>query len=109
MANLVTQTVTLTGVVLTYVSASSPNDIITNNDGRSILRVKNGSGGSVTVTVDSTRPCDQGFDHDNVVVVGAGAEAAIGPFPTVRFGRSVTVSYSSITSVTVAVEGVGAQ
>lgn len=105
MAQLTPQIVTLTGTVLTFGAATAgAGDTIINNDGRCVLRVKNGSGGSINVTADSTKACDQGFDHDVVVAVAAGAEAVIGPFPVARFGRTVALTYSAVTTVTVAVE-----
>ncbi len=106
---LVTQYVTLAGIVETYVGASTPNDTIIDNDGRSVLRVRNGSGSTVTVTVSSLKPCTYGFIHNVAVDVAAGTEELIGTFSVVRFGRIITVSCSFQTGITLAVEGVGAQ
>lgn len=74
------------------------------NDGRTFLIVRNGGGGAITVTCDSVVNCSQGFDHNepDAVSVGAAGETWFGPFPTARFGASVAVSYSGVSSVTVA-------
>lgn len=63
------------------------------------------------MTFDSPTTCDFGLaanaGHDNVVAVGPGVERIIGPFPGNRFTSAATglvsVSYSGVTTVTVAV------
>lgn len=78
MATLSVQKATLTGLDPTFVAAS----------------------------VNSQTPCNYGFDHDAVVAVPAGGERVIGPFPKARFNDAsdkVLISYSGVTSVTVAV------
>lgn len=74
------------------------------NDGNTMLKVVNGGGGAITVTVDSVTTCNFGFDHNSpdAASVGAGETRFFGPFPVARFGSSVAVSYSGVTSVTVA-------
>lgn len=93
----------LTGAAVVYVAAAGGGDSFA-NDGNTEFRVKNGSGSSINVTVNSQTPCSQGFDHDIIVAVGAGAEKVIGPFEKGRFndvnGR-VNVTYSAVTTVTV--------
>lgn len=104
MAALTVQQAAQTGIVVAFVAAAGGGDSFV-NDGRTYLHVKNGGGGSINVTVDSVRACDQGGDHDVVVAVGAGAEKVIGPLDPVRFngaGGAVAVSYSAVTTVTVA-------
>jgi hypothetical protein len=70
------------------------------------LHVKNGGGGSITVTVDSVTPCNQGGDHDLAVAVPAAQERMIGPLPASRFANATTglvnITYSGVTTVTVA-------
>lgn len=85
----------------TKAAASGGGDTFT-NDGATSLEVDNGGGGAITVTVDAVKDCDQGFDHDSVVSVGAGETRRIGPFPKSIFGSTPDVSYSGVTSVTVA-------
>lgn len=106
MALLTTQPVAPTGSVITPVTAAASGGDTLNPGDHTFLRVVNGSGGSITATIDSVQPCSQGFDHDLAVAVGAGATKDIGPLPSARFASLtdglVHVSYSSPTSVTVA-------
>jgi hypothetical protein len=105
MALLSAQAVTRAGLNPAFVAADAAGDTFLPGD-RIQLRVKNASAAAVTVTVNSVRPCDQGFDHDVAVSVPAGGDLTIGPFPSERFagaGGVVSVSYSAVTSVTVAV------
>jgi hypothetical protein len=101
MAVLVVQSTSLTGLAPAFVAAGAGGDTFA-NDGATLLHVKNGGGGSIDVTVDSTQQCSHGFDHNVVVAVPAGGERVIGPFPTRRFGETASVSYSGVTTVTVA-------
>lgn len=101
MAELSVQTATLTGVEPTYVAASAGGDTVANNGGTA-LSVKNGSAAAITVTVDSVTACNYGFDHDISASVPAGAERLIGPFNQTRFGTTLAISYSAVTSVTIA-------
>jgi len=76
------------------------------NNGKSLVHVKNGSAGSINVTITSVRTCNQGFNHDLVVAVGAGADKLIGPFPIDRFNDdsgNAKVVCSAVASVTMAV------
>lgn len=103
MADLTIQKINQTGIAPSFVAASSVGDTFA-NDGKTFLHVKNGGASPITVTIDSVAPCNYGFDHDVQVTVGAGAEQIIGPFETYRFNTDgkVSVSYSGVTSVTVA-------
>lgn len=101
MAVLSVQEITLAGVDPTLAAAAAGGDTFA-NDGRTYFDINNGSGGSINATFDATELCNQGFDHDEVVAVPAGARRRIGPFPTGRFGTTVSVSYSDVTTVTVA-------
>lgn len=104
MATLAVQAVLQSGIVPTFTAASSGGDVFP-NDGRTYLHIKNGGTGAVTVTVDSFTPCSYGFDHDILISIPAGSERIIGTFPPSRFNNDssmVSVSYSGVTSVTVA-------
>lgn len=105
MATLAVQKPGLSGGATTLAAAAGAGDNFSNT-GVEKLVVNNGSVAPITVTVDSKAPCNQGFDHNVVVAVAAGARVEIGPFPTNRFGSSVDVTYSGVTSLTVGVEGV---
>lgn len=104
MATLNIYRVDLDGGKPTFVPADAAGDSFVNS-GRTFLIVRNGGTAAINVTVNSQKPCNYGFDHDVVVSVAAGAEEWIGPFPKERFNDSngrVQVSYSDVTSVTVA-------
>jgi hypothetical protein len=105
MATLTAQKASLAGTTPSFASAAGGGDEFL-NDGDTVIHVKNGSGGSINVTVNSQTPCSQGFDHDLVVAVGAGAEKIIGPFAKARFDDAngkVQLTYSGVTSLTLAV------
>lgn len=104
MATLSVQKISLTGLGPAFVSASEGGDEFANS-GRVFLHVKNGHTSDQTVTVNSLRICDLGYDHDAIVTVPAGEERLIGPFPRFRFNDpngKVQVSYSGVTALTIA-------
>jgi hypothetical protein len=104
VADLIVQNISLGGVSPTFSAADSLGDTF-DNGGKTFLHVKNGDTVSHTVTINSTKPCNYGFDHDESVSVAAGDEQLIGPFNSVRFNdqnNKVNVSYDAVTSVTVA-------
>lgn len=109
MALLTRQVAKITGTVITYQAAAAGGDTFQPGD-RTELRVKNGSAAPITVTVvvpGNTRY--EQAEPDIPVVVAAGAEVAIGPFPDdLRDTGTGTagVTYSATTSVTVALVGV---
>lgn len=81
------------------------------NDGKTFFRANNASAGSITVTFATvaTQVRIPGFGEialSNLQVsVPAGAVREIGPFPTGQFndnGGKVQVTYSGVTSLTVA-------
>lgn len=102
MATLAVTTLSQSGAVPSPVAAAGGGDSFPNT-GREYLQVTNGDVSSKTVTINSVQACNQGFDHDLVVTVAAGDTKLIGPFPVRRFSSTVAVSYSAVTSVTVAV------
>jgi hypothetical protein len=103
MAVLNVATAGASGSVPAFAAAAAGGDEFY-NDGETYLEIDNASGGSINVTINSQKPCDQGFDHDIVNAVAAGAREVMGPFPTGRFNNSngrVLVTYSAAASVTV--------
>lgn len=105
MATLTVQRVSLSGLAAAFVAADAAGDEFVNS-GKAVLYVKNNGAGEVTVTVDSQRQCNYGFDHDVQVTVPAGGERIIGPFQRERFNDSegkVVISYSDVAEVSVAV------
>jgi len=104
MAVLAVQKISHAGLNPVYAAADAGGDEFPNG-GRVFLQVKNGDTAQKTVTINSQKPCDQGFDHDITVNIPAGEERMIGPFDPSRFNNSagrVEVSYSDATGVTVA-------
>lgn len=77
-------------------AASAGGDTITNNKvGKLSVRVRNGSGGAVNVTVASPGKCSHGGTHPLVVAVPAGETREIGPLPSKRFSSAVGLTYSA--------------
>lgn len=80
------------------------------NDGTTLLRVKNGGGSAVTVTVffqGTTAPSIDGMalatDKGRTYSVPATTgDRLIGPFPTAQYGTNVIVGFSATASVTAA-------
>lgn len=103
MAVLAYQPPKLAGTTITYTAAAVGGDTF-GLTGPGVLRVKNGSASPVTVTIITPGTTRYGQAEPDVpVVVAAGAEAAIGPFPGgLAVDGVVSVTYSAVTSVTVA-------
>jgi hypothetical protein len=100
------------GITPTYASAASGGDSFLNTDGRTFLQIKN-AGSSITVTIASRKLCSQGHDHDPVITVGATTgDVMAGPFNPEEFNDAaglVSVTYSAVTSVTVAAFSLASQ
>lgn len=99
---------TYAGLTLTTQAAAAGGDTL-QNDGQTVLYVKNGGGASINVTLVPAATPDGLAFQNRVVAVGAGAERLIGPFPPVWFNNvdgQVAVTYSAVTSVVVAGIGV---
>ncbi len=102
MANIAITSLSQAGAAPTFVAAAGGGDAMPSNTGREFLHVKNGDASPITVTINSIKACDQGFDHNLVVTVPATGERIIGPFPVSRFTTTVGITYSAVTTVTVA-------
>ena len=110
MALLAKQSVVLTGLETALTAAAGGGDTFVGGD-HTMFYVVNGSGGDITVTFNdpnSTGPAGaSAFNADVAVVVTAGERRMIGPFPHGRFRDPsdglVHVTYSGVTSLTVAV------
>jgi hypothetical protein len=104
MAVLDKQKINSNGVAPTFSAASATGDQF-KNDENTFLHVKNGSAASITVTISSQETCNHGFVHHLSIAVPAGGERMVGPFNRTRFNNdtgNVEVSYSAVTTVTVA-------
>lgn len=106
MATIAAQQITQQGLVNpTFVAATSGGDAFSPGD-HTVFWVKNGSGASVTVTVDVTATVF-GLQAPNIaVVIPAGDQALLGPYPAGEVEQESTglcdVTYSAVTTVTVA-------
>lgn len=104
MATLTPQQITLAGTVVTYAAAAVGGDKALPGT-TAVLRVKNASVSSITVTLDSVQPSSYGDDVNPAITVAAGAEKSILLSPASRFAGPdglVSVTYSDVTTVTVA-------
>lgn len=105
MAVLPTQAVSRTGLGPTYSAAAGGGDKLTPGD-HVCLHVKNGGGSSITVTLVTPGTVEGLAVADVAVVVPNAGERMIGPLPASLFRASdgyADVTYSGVTSVTVAV------
>lgn len=106
MATLTTQTIVAAGLDPTYAAAAGGGDKVTPGDGV-FLHVINGGGSPVTVTVAAPGNFYASVANpDLAVTVDASGEKMI-PIPVTPFADSAdsglaSISYSGVTSVTVA-------
>lgn len=102
------ETIAESGLNATYTAADVGGDTF-DNDGDTFLHVKNGSGAPITVTVTPVQPTTEksGFGQltkpNAETIIAAAGEEFMGRFPTIAFGRVGAISYSGVTSLTVAV------
>ncbi len=112
MAALSVHTLDIDGVAITYASAAGGGDTFA-NDGteRTFLIAVNADASSTNITFTNQLSAEKvpGFGQvdfsDKVIAVAAGATKVIGPFKTKQWNNTsgaVAVSYSSVTSLTVA-------
>lgn len=105
MATLAVREVTRAGTVPAPVSAAAGGDKFAPSKD-TWLRVANGSGASINVTITTPNTLISDVPITDVVVaVGAGVTKEIGPFPYEHFANSADgladVAYSAVTTVTV--------
>jgi hypothetical protein len=55
------------------------------------------------VTIAASASAQQGYTDSVAIAIDAGDRKVIGPFPPSRFGSTVSVAWSAVTDVTVAV------
>lgn len=107
MATLATQSIARAGIVPAYAAAAGGGDRFTPG-ARTFAHIKNGSGGSITVTVVTPRTDAWGNAiADNAVAIAAGVEKMIGPFPAEAYGATADglgdLTYSGVTSLTIGI------
>jgi hypothetical protein len=102
---LAVQQIRRTGLAASYSAANALGHSITNTTGV-FIHVKNGSGSSINVTVQTPGTIDGLAIADQVVAVAAGADKMIGPFLPGVYEQpgsdDVYVDFSDVTTVTVA-------
>lgn len=105
MATVPVAAITRDGVAVTYATASGGGDKVKPGDGVFLL-VKNGSGGSLTVTISGVGQTGYGVDlPDKTFTVAAGADRAIpmlAAYGDPEDGRLASIGWSSPTSITFA-------
>jgi hypothetical protein len=101
MAVLTVQEISRTGLNPSYSSAAGGGDTVP-NDEITFLHIKNGSGASIDVTIQTPGTVDGLAITDRQVTVPASGERMIGPFPASVYSATLTLSYSGVTSLTIA-------
>lgn len=111
MATIARQKVINTGLEVAYSNCAGGGDVADNSDGKTFLHVKNASVGDITVTVTPQNPNVNTGTHGAAVVatvavvVTAGEQRLIGPFPKQAFNNSskqLVITYSGVTTLTIA-------
>lgn len=110
MAELTLQAITATGLEPVYSAVSASDTVKVNTAQRNFLHVKNGSGGSVNVTIEAVKTSARvpGVGvvtvGDLVVAVPAAEERMIGPITEAYLepDGEATVKFSGTASVTAA-------
>ena len=104
MALLTTQQMTSAGAALTLAAANVGGDTADISNGRTFLWCKNGSGGAITVTLATpgTVDGDLAVADRTVSVPATTGERLIGPLSPAAYGSIVSITYSGVTSFTVA-------
>jgi hypothetical protein len=104
MAALTVQSLSA-GAAIALSSAAGGGDTFANT-GIERLMVTNGGGSPITVTIDSPGQCNFGVlanaAHDLAVTVAAGATKILPPLAVNQYGETASITYSGVTSVTVA-------
>ncbi len=103
MAQFTPQQVAVAGVVPVY-NAASASDTIINNNGKTVLHIKNGNAAPTVVSVDDPNSVSPegatAFNPDATNTVVNATEEWMGPFPVSRFGTTLTVTFSVTATVT---------
>jgi hypothetical protein len=101
MAVLTVQQIARSGLSPSYASAAGGGDTVP-NDEKTFLHIKNGGGSQITLTIQTPGTVDSLAITDRTVDIPAAGERMIGPFPASYYGATLTLSYSGVTSVTIA-------
>lgn len=90
------------GTELGLVSASSGGDTF-GNSGRVLFIAQNGDSSSTDITFVTTATVEGEAVSDKTVTLSANSTGIYGPFDKEVYSNNVTVNYSSVTSLSVAV------
>lgn len=102
---LTVQDIVRSGLEATYTAANGDGHYFSNDGKRTFIHVVNGDASDNTVTIQTPATADSLAITDRTVVVTAGEERMIGPFPTQYYNQSdgtVYVDHSNTTSGTIA-------
>lgn len=104
MTALAVQPIPAAGITPTFTAATASDTMPCGPTNK--LRVKNTSGGAITVTIAAVTPCNRGFLHDRVVSIPATAgDVTIGGIIAELYGDTTgtaTITNSSTTGLTYA-------
>jgi hypothetical protein len=108
MALLPVQQASLSGTPVTYTAAAGGGDTFTVPSGSTALRIKNGGGSAITASLAFPGTTSYGVANPSKTTssIAAGAEVVVGPIPASAVDPNTgvaSVTYSGVTSVTVAV------
>lgn len=87
------QSIVRGGLAASYGSVASADGIEFTNNGKTFLHVKNSSGGSINVTIQTPGTVDGLAIADRTVAVANGADKFIGPFAQGQYNQSDGVVY----------------
>lgn len=114
MAALSVQSIVPGGLAPSYSAASATGDTVASpaNDERTFIHVKNAGGAAIVVTINPVSPTSAKVQGAGVLTVPAisvsvpatSGDRMIGPIPQayIDAGGNINLSYSAVTSVTVA-------
>lgn len=103
MATLTVQALSPSGTApSSLVAVGGSGDLLPNN-GKAMVDIHNGSGGSLTVTIAAQIACDMGTLHDITNTIADGATETMGPFSARYIDSSgfTHISYSATSTVTI--------
>jgi outer membrane receptor for ferrienterochelin and colicin len=105
MAELAVQQITIAGAEEAALVAATATGDKFDNDGKTFLKVANGGGAPITVTIVGQKTLPLGTSASKAIAVTNGETWVIGPFPVGIFNtdgaNEVEVTYSAVTTVTV--------
>lgn len=104
MATLTAQVLSSDGLDPTYSPADVAGDEFDNASLKNpFVHVKNGDAAGITVTPVITQLVDGQSVTPKNISIPAGESRFIGPFPRAAYGTTLTLTYSAVANVTVAV------